>query len=760
MASAASRLAPKMAVILHADVVGSTVLVQLDEALAHERIRSAFRRLSEFADAYGGTAHEVRGDALLAEFGRASDAVSAALGFQADNVDTNAGLDNDVRPEVRIGISLGEVIIADGTLTGPDVVLAQRLEQLASANGVCVSENVRQSIPKRLPFIFEGLGEQSLKGFDYSVNAYAVALSAGAAIPEPQAISSPVAARRRIALPVLVLAALLSVTAGTWWWQSTTQVTTTRTGIEPATRERMAFPLPDRPSIAVLPLTNMSEDASQDYFADGMTEDLITDLSKVSGLFVIARNSSFSYKGQAVNIPRVAEELGVRYVLEGSVRRVADQVRINAQLIDALSGGHLWAERYDGDAADVFALQDRITAAIVRELSVTLLADESEALSIKETDIPAAHDALLVGWAHAQSVSRESLTQAKAAFEKAVTLDPGYARAWAALVKLHYTANWRGYARELGLNMDDVPTLLEKALARPSPEAYDAQLAWLAEQARIDEMPAVIERMQELDPNDSAAYAWRGLLAAFDGDPESAVSYVRAARRFSPNSWRHLTTLGRLNIQMARYEDAVNVLEQAEALEPEDPNFVADLAAAYALTGRIAEGKKAAERLLANRKAANLLTVVGTFGRWFLHHPDYREHLREGLRLAGIPEQITAQDLHLTDEHRVSGIKLRELKKAGTRTMGERPGGIWMVDHLADGTGVHYWLGNEFARSDWSIEDGQLTIRYREPSKRDPYRCDIYINPTGTRETLDEYFAICTIGVYPHALIPLPPETQ
>ena len=751
-----------MAVILHADVVGSTALVQLDEALAHERMRAAFRRLSELVSAYGGIAHEVRGDALLAEFNRTSDAVAAALGFQSENADTNAGLYDDVRPEVRIGISLGEVVIADGTLTGPDVVLAQRLEQLAKANGVCVSESVRQSVPKRLPFTFDALGEQALKGFDYAVSAYAVALRAGASLPEPHAVSLPATARGRWALPTLIVTTLLLLAAGAWWWRSTAQVMTTQAGIAPASLERMAFPLPDKPSIAVLPLTNMSEDTGQEYFADGMTEDLITDLSKVSGLFVIARNSSFAYKGRSVNIPQIAEELGVRYVLEGSVRRAGERIRINAQLIDALSGGHVWAERYDGDAADVFALQDRITAAIVRALSVTLLSDERQAIASENTGLPAAHDALLLGWAHLESKSIESFAKAKAAFEKAVALDPDYARAWAALVQLYHQAHIRDYSAPLGLDMNDVPTLLEKALARPSPDAYDAQLWWLSFQARIAEMPAVIDRMAKLDPNYSGTYAWRAALAAFNGDPEAAIGELRSALRLSPNSGHYLGKLGQIYIQMGRYQEAVSVLERAKARDPDEPRFMADVAAAYALAGRTAEAHEAAERLLESRKASGyVLTLTSYFGRGFMAHADYRERLREGLRLAGIPETAKAEDLNLLPEHRLSGAELRELNKNGVRTIGDLPNGQWMFDRLADGTGVHYWLGKEYARSDWRIEKDKLIVRYLPPSKREPYSCDIYRNPLGSKETLDEYIAICNpIGVHWYAHFPLPRDVE
>jgi tetratricopeptide (TPR) repeat protein len=360
-----------------------------------------------------------------------------------------------------------------------------------------------------------------------------------------------------------------------------------------------------------------------------------------------------------------------------------------------------------------------------------------------------------------QSKSPESFAQAKAAFEKALALDPEYASAWAALVQLYYSATIRGYAAQLGLDMNDLPTLLEKALTRPSPDAYNAQLWWLTNQGRIAEMSAVIERMARLEPNYSGTYSWRASLAAFDGDPESAIDDLHLALRLDPNSAPTLAKLGQAYIQMARYTDAVNLLEQAVARDPDDPRYVADLAAAYALAGRMADAHEAAERLVENRKTSGyLLTLVGDFGRGVLKHPDYREHLQEGLRLAGIPEQANAEDLNLLPEHRVSGMELRELIKEGGRTIGNRPNGKWMVDNLADGTGVHYWLGEEYARSDWRIEGDEYLVRYRPPSKRDPYRCDLYRNPGGTKETLDEFLFVCTIGVYPNARFPLPSDSQ
>jgi adenylate cyclase len=321
------KLSRKLAVILHADVVGSTALVQKNETLAHERIQAVFHHFSETIKTYGGVTRELRGDALVAEFDRASDAVTAALAFQVLNEAHNATLDNDIQPQLRIGISLGEVIIADNTLTGAGVVLAQRLEQLADSGGIVVQGSVSETVPSRMPFDFESLGEQLLKGFDQPVRPFAVRLQAGKELPAPE--------------------------------ETATQKTSVPEGLQ----------VLDKPSIAVLPFNNMSGDPEQEYFSDGITEDITTALSHFSDLFVIARNSSFTYKGKAVDTRLIATELGVRYLLEGSVRRAGDRIRINGQLINAETGNHIWAERFDGDLEDIFELQDEITRKIVGSIA-------------------------------------------------------------------------------------------------------------------------------------------------------------------------------------------------------------------------------------------------------------------------------------------------------------------------------------------------------------------------------------------------------
>jgi class 3 adenylate cyclase len=290
---AKDRLTGKLAVILHADVAGSTELVQQDKELAHSRIQDTFLRFSTTIEKYQGHVVELRGDALLAEFERGSDAVSASLSFQSDHTYHISRLKDDLRPAVRVGIALGEVIVADNTVTGAGVVQAQRVEQLADPGGVCITAAIHESLSKRMPFELENLGEQVLKGFDDPIRVYRVELGANQSIPPPQQGSKNETTQNKSRLIVATIVIALVVAGGTAYWFKTQEPL-----VEAASIERMAFPLPDKPSIAVLPFTNMSGVAEQEYFADGVTENLITDLSKISGLFVIARNSSFSYKGQ------------------------------------------------------------------------------------------------------------------------------------------------------------------------------------------------------------------------------------------------------------------------------------------------------------------------------------------------------------------------------------------------------------------------------------------------------------------------------
>ncbi len=619
------RPARKLAVILHADVVGSTRLVHRNETLSHDRIRDAFRRFSETIKAYGGTTQEIRGDALVAEFERASDAVSAAVGFQTTNAEYNAALEEDIRPQLRMGISLGEVIVADHTVTGTGVVLAQRLEQLAEPDGVCIQGAAYETVPKRLPFDYESLGEQQLKGFEESVRAYKVVLKPGQFIPEPEhtgasiAVLSERSKRKGILLGIFALLILAGLLA---WWQPW------RPELKPASVERMAFPLPDKPSIAVLPFTNMSDDPKQEYFVDGMTEDLITDLSKVSGLFVIARNSTFAYKEKSPVVQEVATELGIRYVLEGSVRRSGNRMRINAQLIDATTGGQIWAERYDGTLVDVFALQDKVTSKIVAALAVNLTSEEQSLRAVEETVNPQAYDAFLQGWEFYRRFSADDFIKAVPHFKRAIELDPNYGRAYASLASMYWESVRQGESWTLKLvpdrldhesflvARDRADKYVELAMRNPSPLSHRVLSAMHWDYRQFDDAIAEAERAIALDPNDPDGHVALAWALNFSGQSQAGMTAVETAMRLDPRRpGAYMYVLGMTRFGLGQYGSAVTALQRAYERNPENRVLNVPLAAAYAKFGRLDDARNALKRY--TEVWASFTTTVDSIMGWW-----------------------------------------------------------------------------------------------------------------------------------------------
>ncbi len=640
--------------VLHADVVSSTELVRRNEVLAHERMQDAFRRLSATIGSYGGRTHELRGDALLAEFPRVSDAVSAALVFQAENASYDVGQEDDLRVALRIGISLGEIVIADHTLTGPDVVLAQRLEQLAAPGGLCISQAAYQSMPRRLPFSYEDLGEQLVKGFDEPVRVYAVSLRPGHAAPEQEGpvLHGPARdGRRAPTWPVASLAALL-VIAGVLlaWLRPWSDAGAPGVGTAPDTGKAPDATVADKPSIAVLPFDNLSADEQQEYFVDGMTEDLITDLSKVSGLFVIARNSSFVYKGRAVDVKQVGRELGVRYLLEGSVRRVGDVVRVNAQLVDTATGGHVWSERYDGTLEDVFELQDGVTRKIVSVLAVHLGVEDRERVGRQGTRDVKAYDEFLAGWHHYLRQTPEDFGKAIPHFERAVERDPEYGRAHAALAATYWYAAKRLWENALGMGAGhelrfEAESFLEKAMQHPTPLAHQVAADMLSLRQQYDAAIAEAEKAVALDPNDADSSVALASALTLAGRPGEALELVERGMSRNPHFPPHyLYELGMARFGLGHLDDAATAFERALALNPEDRFAQRLLLATYGLLGRQADAARLTETSMESDRRGRFgavfdpLTVrASTYWVPFRRLAD-AERFAEGLRKAGLPD--------------------------------------------------------------------------------------------------------------------------
>jgi TolB-like protein/class 3 adenylate cyclase/rhodanese-related sulfurtransferase len=632
------QLPRKLAAILYADVAGYSRLTGQDEEGTHRQLSTFLDILSESIETYGGTVVHYAGDAVLAEFPTVTDAVTSATMIQQELGARNRDLPDERKVQFRIGVNLGEIIVDRDDIYGDGVNVAARLESLAEPGGICISESVHTAVGNKLPLDYEFMGEQAVKNIAKPVKAYRVRLKSDTELPSP----SKVQKRGKRTVPNVAAAAVvvLVVVVGVLGWLKPWEPRE-----EPASIDRMAFPLPDKPSIAVLPFTNLSADPDQEYFADGMTDDLITDLSKLSGLFVIARNSSFAYKGKPVKVRQVAEDLGVRYVLEGSVRRADGQIRINVQLVDAMTGGHLWAERYDSSMNDVFAVQDKVTSNVVAALEVRLTNREQEARAQQETDSPEAYDAFLRGRAYYDFYSVDDFAKAIPYLEKSIRLDPNYARAHGVLASIYWKVGDNGWAQSMGMSYDDTLKKMERhlkeAMKNPTPLAHHIGSRFLFSQGRSDEALDEAKRAVALDLNDATGYVALGRVYNRIGKPAGGLEAIKKAMRLDPQgdirgalSYR----IGESYFHLDRFEESAAAFKKSTELGPDDEWSFLYLAAAYGHLGRKQEARSALEKFNnASAKKGRRFYTLAAMDGWTFPDETIRERYREGLRKAGVP---------------------------------------------------------------------------------------------------------------------------
>jgi adenylate cyclase len=592
----------RLAAILAADVAGYSRLMGADEEGTHERLKAHLRQLIDpKIKEHRGRIVKNTGDGMLAEFASVVDAVCCAAEVQRGMLDRDAELPDDRRIKFRIGINLGDVIVEEHDIFGDGVNVAARLEPLAEPGGICISRVVRDQIRDKLPYPFEDRGEQSVKNIARPVRVYALRPGAVADLP---ASSAP------LATPV-------SQSAGA-----------------------------PRLSIVVLPFANMSNDPEQGYFADGITEDLTTDLSRIADMLVISRNSAFTYKDKPVNAKQIGRELCVRYVLEGSVRRSGNQVRVNAQLIDAETDVHVWAERSDGDTGDLFALQDEITSRIAVALDLELVGAEAA----RPTERPDALDYILRGRAaRLKPPSRENRAEAIGLFERALALDPQSVEAQSRLAT--------ALAARVLDNMTDMAAadvlraerLAGQALAASprSPLAHYAKGQVLRVQGRPGEAIPEYETALASDRNWVNAYSALGYCKLYTGIIDGVIPLVEQAIRLSPRDpeiGNCYFRIGQVHMVQSRTDEAIVWLEKARGTNPRHPQFHAYLASAYALKGeteRAAVELVEARRLsgddryssIARLKAATI--YLGIAGALALFETTFFA----GLHKAGVPEE-------------------------------------------------------------------------------------------------------------------------
>jgi adenylate cyclase len=554
------------------------------------------------------------------------DAVRCAVEIQEELRVINAELPENRRMHFRIGINLGDVVEEEERIYGDGINIAARVEGLAEGGGICISGTVYDSIKNKLSLSYEPLGEHTVKNITEPVRVYRMRVGPEVAVqPKPRQWHKPALA----ALVVLIVA------VGAWAiWNFYFRPPP----MEPASEEKMAFPLPDKPSIAVLPFDNLTGDPQQEYFSDGMTEEIITSLSKVPYLFVIARNSTFSYKGKPVKIRQVAEELGVRYVLEGSVRRAGDRVRVTAQLIDAIKGHHLWAERYDRDLKDIFAVQDEITKEIIAALNVELTIGEQARIAAKGTDNLEAYLKFMQAKEYTNRHTIESNASAQQLAQEAIELDPKYASAYRILGLTHMHDILLGRSKSPKESLGKAIALVKKSIELDDLNGYNhAALGFLLVMIRqYDKAVAEGERGVALDPNVADGYGWLGMIYRYVGRWEDAITAYEKGIRLNPiPPIFYLYGLGLAYGWTGRYEEGITELKKAIQIQPDSPYNRMMAAAVYSLAGRDEEARKeGAELLKLNPKFS-----LKKWGKSLKYkNQNDQERLISALRKAGLPE--------------------------------------------------------------------------------------------------------------------------
>ena len=586
----------RLAAILAADVAGYSRLMAADERATVSSLDAARAVFRTQIESNQGRVIDMAGDSVLAVFETATGAVSAGLGIQQELKALMVDVPDDRRMRYRIGVHLGDVIEkADGTIYGDGVNIAARLEGLAEPGGITISDSVRIAVRGKVVASFEDQGEQQVKNIPHPVRAFAVRTDVGAATPSPSAV-------------------------------------------------KIDLSLPDKPSIAVLPFTNMSADPEQEYFADGIVEDIITALSRMRWLFVIARNSSFTYKGRAVDVKQVGRELGVRYVLEGSVRKVANRVRITGQLINASTGMHLWADRFDGGLEDIFDLQDHVTTSVLGAIAPKLEQAEIVRSKRKTTESLDAYDYYLRGLASIHAVfggTKEAVSEALRLFYVAIERDPDFASAYGMAAWCYVLRKNYGWMTDDAQEIAEVERLARQAARLAKEDAvalYTGGFALAQIVGNLDAGAALIDRALALDPNLAAAWHLSGWVRIYLGEPEMAIEHMARAMRLNPLDpliFGMQNGTAAAHFLAGRYNEASSWAEKALG---EHSNYLPAIrmaAASHALARRLAEAQKAMARMRQidpELRGSNLTDLAPFRG------PKDVARYVEGLERAGLPE--------------------------------------------------------------------------------------------------------------------------
>jgi adenylate cyclase len=615
------RLEHKLAAILHADIVGFTRMSSDDEEGTYRKLREYLDHFRDAIESHGGAVVNTAGDAVLAEFPTVSEALTCSVAVQRTFADMNRELAEDQRLVFRIGVNLGEVIVDRDNIYGDGVNMAQRLEGLAEPGGICLSQAVHAAVGHKLDLTYRDIGSRQVKNVAEPVHAFQVVLDGAA----------PSASRRRAVSLIAAAIALVLVVAGVAWFGLG------RHGEETVAEGPVLAIDDSMPSIAVLPFQNVGGDAKEDYFSDGITNDLITDLSRFSNLFVVASNSVFTYKGKAVDIKEVGHDLGVRYVLEGSILIVDNRLRLNAQLIDATTNLHIWADRYDRELDDIFAVQDELNEAIIAALRVTLTEVEQSRTARQYTTNLEAYDLFLRGRSYLRG-SRQTHLKAQKLFDQAIALDPDFAAAYAEKSLTYFS----GFIMPMSGDPKVVEGSLvaaERAVALdPDSALAQARLGWaLFANRRHEEAIAAGRRAVALGPNDAESYAQLGNVLNWSGQPEEAITHLERAMRLNPHHpFYYLFYLGHSHYLLGNRDRAIALMEQVATRAPYFLPVRRHLAVLYEEVGRPEDAMAQTSEIVRIFPAASIEDERSRcFYRWT---PALMDRFFDGLRKSGMPE--------------------------------------------------------------------------------------------------------------------------
>jgi adenylate cyclase len=628
----------KLAAILSADVVGYSRLMAEDEAATIRTLTDYREEIAMRVRQHRGRVVDTPGDNLLAEFPTALDAVRCAIESQAVLRALNATLPDERQMDFRIGVHMGDVSVEGERIYGDGVNIAARLEGLAEAGGVCISATVHEQVRNKVDVGFTDLGDQTVKNIPDQVRVYRVQPWAQA--EGPARASAPPGQRPQRLPTALIAAAAGLLVLGVGLWASWPRPLGVLIDLAGVSGPPVDPPLPDKPSLVVLPFENVSGDPEQEYFSDGITEDLTNEFARNPFLFVISRNSAFTYKGKRVKVEDVGRELGVRYVIEGSVRKAGDRVRITAQLIDATTGGHLWSEQYDRDLSDIFTVQSEIAEEILGAVGKKVMAAESQRLARKRPQNLTAAEASWRGVTHLARFTREDTEKARLLFERAIEVDPGYAPSYAFLGNTYVIRFANGWSRD--------PALLDRAeeLGR---RAIEIDSSWPAGhltlafvnllRGNLAEAVAGADRAIERAPSVEWPHALRGLALAQQGRMLEATRSIRRALRINPRAPTSLlVSVGFVNLAAGRREDAIDLMEQVRSANRDNLTARVVLAVFYEQEGRHGEAStvvREIQRVRPDLTAAEATEIIPGLER--ITSAEEFAQFPEHLRSAGLP---------------------------------------------------------------------------------------------------------------------------